>query len=481
MAGNLLCDHLSSITAALWLRQISNEQILECLNVGQVELRLKQLENLVLDSQDIPPAARDRILRLEKLIDRLRRDSVFVRALLVNRLVAASQLNEALEIQQSLGYASRVGLILVELGYLSRDTDARVLKLENQAITRENQQLKARCLQLLQKPQLLPADVDALLAPFSTWLDNLPNETLERYLKVTERRRESKRFLPVQRAPTKTEEAPPIPGFERVAAIGQGAMGNVYKYLQRSLQRYVAIKFLKLQETLNESMFMRFKREAQLAASLNHPNIVQIFDVGSADGVPYFVMEFVAGSTLNAIVDRHGPLPEAQCVSIACQAVSALAHAQKQGVIHRDIKPANMMMTGEGQLKICDFGLAKSELDAVHLTGTGLALGTPHYMSPEQCSNGAHVDARSDIYSLGASLYRIATGHVPYDGETSMNIMFALTSHPFPDPRVRYPAILLSAGFVALLKRMMEKDPADRYPSFVELQIALDALQPGAA
>ncbi len=478
------CEDLAFAACALWAGELTSKQVLARLDERQREDDAPSLARLMFRTGDIDENTWQRIQSLVQLVKQRREDSIYVRAVLRNKLASPGQINEALEIQQSLHFTSRIGQILLELGYLGKDQDPRVCSAQRSKLAREDKVIERKAADLLERPRVHQGVrqrlLERLLSPFRAWLESFGKAELEGFMEARRRREESHRF----RRPTRDligarsrEETLEIPGYQRLAFLGEGAMGNVYKYLQLSLQRYVAIKFLTLDGDIDQAMFMRFKREAQLAAALNHPNIVQAYDVGSAEDVPYIIMELVDGSSLNRIVDSEGPLPEVLCLDIAAQAVSALDHARAQGIIHRDIKPANLMLTRKGQLKICDFGLAKRSVEEVRLTSTGTTMGTPHYMSPEQCANGSNVDARSDIYSLGASLYRLATGYVPFDGDAAVTIMFMHCSDAFPDPRERFPELGLSDSFVALIKKMMEKDPSDRWSDFAELYDLIEELR----
>ncbi len=474
-----LSNDLIFAACTLWQGHSTAEQLLVSLKAREEDGGSEPLSALLTFTGELSDAEVEEIHQLAHLVRRLREDSVYVRALLRNKLVSAGPINEALEIQQSLSYTARIGRLLQELGYLGKNHDPQVLELQKRAIAREDLLLEdeARSLFALAAPS--ERAFTRLLSPFTTWLESLTGDHLVSYLKITRKRTESKRFqrpTPSGSRRRTREEQLALPGYQRLDFLGRGAMGNVYKFLQLSLQRYVAIKFLKLDDA-DTALFLRFKREAQLAAALNHPNIVQAYDVGTCQGVPYFIMEYVDGVPLNEMVDERGPLSEKACLDVALQAVGALRHARTQGIVHRDIKPANLMLTRRGELKICDFGLAKSSFDDASLTSTGLAVGTPQYMSPEQCTAGEPVDSRSDIYSLGASLYRIATGHVPYDAETVMALMLKTCHDPFPDPRVRFPELPLSEGFVGVLKKMMEKDPSDRWNDLEELEDLLRELR----
>ncbi|HUP49784.1 MAG TPA: serine/threonine-protein kinase, partial [Thermoanaerobaculia bacterium] len=191
--------------------------------------------------------------------------------------------------------------------------------------------------------------------------------------------------------------------------LGRGGMGNVYKARERTLDRYVAVKIVPEQRAQDESFLERFRREARIAARLRHPRIVSVHEVGTMGPFAYFSMDYIDGSTLRAIVKRHGPLPHEDSVSIVTEICRAVAHAHSKGIIHRDLKPENVMIDSEGDVFVMDFGLARAVEEAADLTQPGMIMGTPSFMSPEQLG-GEKLDERSDIYSIGLILYYCLTG-----------------------------------------------------------------------
>ncbi|MFN3484090.1 MAG: protein kinase domain-containing protein [Planctomycetota bacterium] len=251
-----------------------------------------------------------------------------------------------------------------------------------------------------------------------------------------------------------------IPGYELLSRIGQGAMGTVYKARQISMDRIVAIKILSPRYSKDRSFVERFIREARAVAKLSHENIILGIDVGEVGGIHYFVMEYVDGVPLSSILKREGRLDEKRCLTIGLQIARALAHAHKHGIVHRDIKPENIMITSSGLAKLCDLGLAKQTQGDAGVTMDGTSVGTPNYISPEQARGEEQIDTRSDIYSLGASLYHMATGSPPFSGSNPMVVMTKHVTEPPEPPRKRNPA--LSEGFNALVLHMMQKRREDR-------------------
>jgi serine/threonine protein kinase len=258
-----------------------------------------------------------------------------------------------------------------------------------------------------------------------------------------------------------------IGGYVLLRRIGSGGMADVYLAEQKSLGRMVAFKVLHSRLASDPNYIQRFQNEARAAASLVHPNIVQIYEVGNADGVNYIAQEFVTGKSLDQILDRQGQLDQGTVLEILRQVTSALCKADEMGIVHRDIKPANILFSSTGTVKVADFGLARvlSE-DSKTLTQVGVALGTPLYMSPEQVE-GRPVDARSDIYSLGVTSYHLLAGEPPHTGETALAIAVQhLSKEPTPLSHMRGD---LSAWLAKIIHRMLEKSPDARYTTPVDL------------
>ncbi|HEX7449540.1 MAG TPA: serine/threonine-protein kinase [Pirellulales bacterium] len=251
-------------------------------------------------------------------------------------------------------------------------------------------------------------------------------------------------------------------GFRLLRRIGRGAMAEVYLADQASLGRQVAVKVLKSQRAGDESYVRRFHNEARAAASLVHANIVQIYEVGSADGIHYIAQEYVAGKNLQEAMTRSGPTGLTQAVDILRQVAAALAKASAAGIVHRDIKPENIMLAHTGEVKVADFGLARvTDGDgSLNVTRVGMTMGTPLYMSPEQIE-GRPLDPRSDIYSLGVTCYQMLAGAVPFRGETALSVaMQHVRSQPARLEQLRPD---LPPALCRIVHRMLAKDPADRY------------------
>ncbi len=269
-----------------------------------------------------------------------------------------------------------------------------------------------------------------------------------------------------------------VPGYEILNKIGQGAMGAVWRARQISMDRTVAIKVLAPKYSRDEKYVQRFLNEARSVAKLNHENVISGIDVGESNGIHYFVMEYVDGNTVARILTEQGRIDEKRCLQIAQQTAKALEHAHRHGILHRDIKPENIMITTDGVAKLCDLGLAKQQTgDATSSTMDGMCVGTPNYIAPEQARGEQNLDIRTDIYSLGATLYHMSTGRTPFSGPNPMAVM---TKHvtDFADP-VRKVNPALSEGFSNLVQRMMQKHKQERYQTPAELAADLDKLLRG--
>jgi serine/threonine-protein kinase len=272
-----------------------------------------------------------------------------------------------------------------------------------------------------------------------------------------------------------------IQGYKILTKIGQGAMGSIYKALQISMDRIVAIKCLAPKYSQNDKFRERFLREARAVARLNHPNIIQGIDVGESNGVHYFAMEYIDGPTVGELLKRGGALDEKRALNIVTQIARALHHAFGHGIIHRDIKPDNIMLTREGVAKLCDLGLAKLPKDEGDASGTrpGASMGTPYYIAPEQARGEQNVDTRADIYSLGSSFYHMAAGEVPFPGQSAADVISKHLTEPVTPPRARNPLISGAVDFVIV--KMMQKGREDRYQTPAELVRDLEAIAQGGA
>ena len=263
-------------------------------------------------------------------------------------------------------------------------------------------------------------------------------------------------------------------GYQLVRLLGSGAMADVYLAEQTSLNRNVAVKVLRADTLRHPAAVERFEQEARAAASLVHGNIVQIHEVDCVDGVHFLAEEYVAGPTLRAWLTTRGPLNPRQALAVLGQVGSALARAAQQGIVHRDIKPENLLVTPAGDVKVADFGLVRVLSEDSELTLDGMTLGTPLYMSPEQ-AEGRSVDARSDLYSLGATAYHLLAGRPPFSGSSAIAVAMAHIREPLPSLAAARPD--LPAGLCEIVERMLAKDPANRFATPQELLEAVGTLE----
>lgn len=253
--------------------------------------------------------------------------------------------------------------------------------------------------------------------------------------------------------------------YQIVEKVAMGGMSNVYKALDMNLKRYDAVKILKEEFAQNKEFLEQFRQEANSVAGLNHPNIVNIYNVGSENGLQYIVMEYIKGKTLKKIIKEKGRLFQDQVINYSEQIAKGLQHAHINGIIHRDIKPHNILITDDDRVKIFDFGIAKHS-ESSTITNSGRIIGSVHYFSPEQ-ARGLTTDLRSDIYSLGIVMYEMITGRLPFDSESPVTIALKHMQEPVIPPKTINPGI--SDKLNAVIMKAVEKDPIDRYQSMDDM------------
>ena len=264
--------------------------------------------------------------------------------------------------------------------------------------------------------------------------------------------------------------------YDLVRPLGSGGMGEVYLARDRVLGRDVALKVLRRQYAGDNEFAERFKREALSAASLSHPNIVQVYDRGTTEEeASYIAMEYVSGGTLKERISEDGPLETAAAAAIGAQVAEALGAAHDRGMVHRDIKPQNVLLTARGEAKVADFGIARAA-SSVTISQTGSVMGTAGYMSPEQAL-GKPATPKSDLYSLGVVLYETLTGELPYTAENPIAVSMKHVNEPLRPPRELNPRI--TEGMNALVTKLMAKEPDDRYASADELADDLSRVHRG--
>jgi eukaryotic-like serine/threonine-protein kinase len=270
--------------------------------------------------------------------------------------------------------------------------------------------------------------------------------------------------------------------YELEELVGTGGMSSVYRAHDRLLERDVALKVLHEQFIADGEQVERFRREARAVAQLSHPNIVTVIDRGEQDGRQYIVFEYVDGENLKSLVGREGPLPEREAIELTLNIARALGFAHGQGLVHRDVKPQNVLLNETGETKVTDFGIARSLDMQAGLTQTGTVMGTSDYIAPEQ-ARGSRVDAQSDVYSLGAVLYELLTGEVPFRGDNFVAVAMQHINEPPPSVRERRPE--LSPCIDGVVRRAMAKEPGDRFRSMddfcAELSDCLGGLDGGVS
>ncbi|HEX9705320.1 MAG TPA: protein kinase [Gemmatimonadales bacterium] len=264
--------------------------------------------------------------------------------------------------------------------------------------------------------------------------------------------------------------------YELGKMLGKGGMGAVFLAQDLTLEREVAIKVLPPDISQDPQVVKRFQQEAKTAAKLDHPHIIPIYRVESEAGLNYFVMKYIAGTSLEDVLERKEPLTPDYIQHVLWEAACALGHAHQRGVVHRDIKPANIMFDHDGRVILTDFGISKAVQAVSALTGTGMIIGTPHYMAPEQ-AKGAHVDGRADQYSLGVVAYRMITRELPFSGDSVHTILY---KHIFEEPQ-RATRTDIPEFITAAIARALAKEPDQRFGSMEEFATAVWPEQPVAA
>src|SRR5882724_9994698 len=259
--------------------------------------------------------------------------------------------------------------------------------------------------------------------------------------------------------------------------VGKGGMGAVFLAHDLTLEREVAIKVLPPDISMDEHIVKRFQQEAKTAAKLDHTNIIPIYRVESEGGLNYFVMKYIAGTSLEDVLDQKQPLTIDYIQRVLWEAACALGHAHQRGVVHRDVKPANIMFDHYGRVMLTDFGISKALQAATGFTGTGMIIGTPHYMAPEQAKGGT-VDGRADQYSLAVVGYRMITGELPYTGDSVHTILY---KHIFEEmPRISAKRAQVPEFLSVAIARALSKEPDQRFGTMEEFATAVWPEQPVA-
>ena len=260
-----------------------------------------------------------------------------------------------------------------------------------------------------------------------------------------------------------------IDGYEKIADLGKGGMAFVYKSRHKDLDRVVALKVMDKKFNFDVSFTQRFQREAKISAKLAHKHIVQIYDVGVFNGSNYLSMEYVPGGDLSDLLEQNKHLTEGTIVECIKQMASALDFAASKHVVHRDVKPANILIRGDNDFVLADFGIAKNDDTSSNLTEVGSIIGTPSYMSPEQ-SKGQALDHRSDLYSLGVVFYQLLCNKVPYEGDSALSVGIKHINAPIPKLIPQYQK------YQHVIDKLLAKTPSQRFQSGTELISALNLL-----
>ncbi len=260
--------------------------------------------------------------------------------------------------------------------------------------------------------------------------------------------------------------------YELEQLVGSGGMSSVFRAHDRVLERTVALKVLHERLTANQDVVDRFTREAKLVAGLSHTNIVAVIDRGESDGGPYIVFEYIAGDNLKQVIVRDGPLPVDRALELAIEVSRGLAFAHQNGFVHRDVKPQNVLLNGKGQAKVTDFGIARPLEASSQETATGTVLGTCDYIAPEQ-AQGRHVDAQTDVYSLGVVLFELLTGEVPFTGDNFVAVAMEHINTAPPPVSLKRPDV--PRRVEAAVDKALAKDPTRRFATMAAFEAELEA------
>ncbi len=380
-------------------------------------------------------------------------------------LLAQEDLEKALRLQadmERVGVSKRLGEILLEKKILSRESVLLVLRAQGKRILTCHSCKKSFNVHHYRADETYTCKhcTSKLSVPLRP-VEPAVNDSV--VMSTTELRRKTPR---PQKAEKPSRSRVPadlvhlLSGYQITGLLGQGGMGTVYKARDLIVGRWVAVKLLAPFLARDEEYVRRFFVEARNLQKLHHPNIVTAFDAGIADGHKFFIMEYVRGPSLERVLEKRGRLRESSALEIVRQVALALDYAWRRRIIHRDVKPQNIMLTQERRVKLCDLGLSKDVTSDLSLTMTGSVNCSPPYASPEQAQGLREVDCRSDVYSLGVTLYQMVCGETPFKGKSPGQFLIQHVTKPPPDPGSKNPA--LSPAVVQLVLRMLEKSPGDR-------------------
>ncbi len=269
-----------------------------------------------------------------------------------------------------------------------------------------------------------------------------------------------------------------IDGYQVLERVGIGAMGAVFRAVQLSVNRVVALKVLPPKNARNERIRQRFIQESKVLASLNHPNIISGIDAGETDKIHHFSMEYFAGTSIGKRLATTGAMDVSTACSVVTEVAKALRHAASRRIIHRDIKPDNILMDEEGNVKLCDFGISRNDQETnTWKTNPGTKIGTPHYISPEHALGSKQVDGRADLYSLGITFYHMLIGKVPFSGSNPVKVVASHMSEPLPSPRAQKNHIPIGVDYI--VRKLTRKLAEDRYPNAADLLQDLEEVKQG--
>ncbi len=446
------------------------------------------VESLVRKAE-LSPRRAEKLRRAARLACILKDDAVYGMIALRNRLVGTTMLNACMDECRRQGFSKTLAEQLLEKGVVTPALDEAIQerrKLALEKLTRTENELLAGLDPVRDEATTVEKKLGVLFGEVATKLMFLTKDELEACLRAEER---AKTGLPPEEPPTVVTNAPtteeeiaapeadpqsedePIKGYQLVERLGVGAMGAVLKAVKKDSGETVALKILKPELAKDVEFVQRFNREALAVQALHHPNIIRAVQIGKSGDYHFFAMEFVDGESASKIIKARQKMPERLTLSVVRQIAGALDHAWKNQIIHRDIKPDNIMVTRDGVAKLTDLGLARTVKQQSTLTITGVVMGSPAYISPEQATGEKNLDTRSDIYALGATLYHMLTGEVPYDGDSPLQVMLKHMNDPLPDVRKKEPSV--SEGTRRLIFKMMAKRPEGRFQTPRELHDAL--------
>jgi serine/threonine-protein kinase len=450
----------------------------------------------------------DKVRAATKLVRVLRADAVFGMIAMRNKLVGGQMLNACMEEARRGGYEKSLAQVLLERGVLTATHDQAIRGRLDEVLPEllaKERALAATIDLVRDAPETAELKLAVLLGEVAAKVSFLSKQDLEAALEAQER---VARGLPAEvpaapppresrqgggqdggasllHAPAAAMPSPgpggedpsldPIKGYELLLKLGAGAMGAVLKAKKRDTGEVVALKILKPELAGDREYVERFLREAKAVARLNHPNIIRAIQSGKSADYYFFAMEFIEGQTVSDLIKAKGKLPERFAMMVTRCIASALAHAWQHQIIHRDIKPDNIMVTKDGGVKLTDLGLARTAKQESTLTITGVVMGSPAYISPEQATGEKNLDSRSDIYSLGAALFHMLTGKVPYDGETPLHVMLKHMNDPLPDVRKHVPQV--SEATRQLIFKMMAKRPEGRFQRAQDAEAAARGIE----